>query len=201
VSTPSLPILNRVSEIRIANNSPNTIGAAHWKHEFLQKESIKKAITHLQDEDIVFIGDVDEIWNPHDILYYQNGEETEKLKLAVYVYYLNNLSDEHFWGPIVGRYGWIQNTCLNHLRTNAKKTKGEYGWHFTSMAAQLRKKLTDSYTEESYATPAVLAQLEDNIKKRKDFLGRDFKYKITEEGWPSYLKENKLKYQHLIYEG
>ncbi len=47
----------------LADTSPNVPknGPAHWKREFCQKESIKNAISDLKDEDIVFIGDVDEL--------------------------------------------------------------------------------------------------------------------------------------------
>src|SRR3990167_10889417 len=48
----------------LAENSPNTKGAEHWKTEFMQKESIKDCLTHLKDNDICFIGDVDEIVEP-----------------------------------------------------------------------------------------------------------------------------------------
>lgn len=185
------------TDIVLAVNSPNTQGAAHWTHEFLQKESIKYAISHLKDDDIVFIGDVDEIWDPNYLFKTYRG--VEKLKLRVYTYWLNNRSTEEFWGPIQGYYGDIKSRCLNHLRTQAPKTTYYAGWHFTSMggAVSLRKKLTDSYTQESYATPEVLANLEYNIEHQRDFLGRDFTYTLDETEWPDFLKRNREKYSHL----
>uniref|UniRef100_A0A6M3Y885 Putative glycosyltransferase n=1 Tax=viral metagenome TaxID=1070528 RepID=A0A6M3Y885_9ZZZZ len=179
------------SEWELANNSPNTQGASHWKWEFLQKERIKDALKGLDDDDIVFVGDCDEIYEP---VYTLAG--AHKLKLRVYAYYLNNRSDEEFWGTIVAPYRDIKNECLNHLRTNAEKTKTYQGWHFTSMY-DLKKKLTDQYTEESYATKEVLENAEKNKKELKDFLGRDFKYEVNEEDWPEYLKKNRKKYEHL----
>ncbi len=182
-------------EKQVAWASPNTGGAAHWTREFLQKESLKKAmeLCGVQDDDTVFIGDVDEIWSPAALrlvgLY--------KLKLKVYTYYLNNRSSETFYGPIRARYGDIKNLILNHVRTNAPRTEKYFGWHFTSMAISLAKKLTDSYTHESYATPGVMANLEYNIENSKDFLGRDFTYKLDESQWPQYLKDNRETYKHL----
>ncbi|MEK6884760.1 MAG: hypothetical protein AABY22_34330, partial [Nanoarchaeota archaeon] len=69
----------------LAERSPNTKGAEHWKREFMQKESIKDCFTHLKDDDIVFVGDCDEIWNRD----YINLDNTEirKLQLQVYSYY------------------------------------------------------------------------------------------------------------------
>lgn len=177
----------------LAWSSPNTAGPAHWTREFLQKESIKKAIIHLDDNDTVFIGDVDEIWHPSALKLFG----TYKLKLRVYTYYLNNWSSEEFWGPIKTNYGHMKGLCLNHLRTGAIRTKRYMGWHFTSMAFSLEKKLTDSYTQESYATPKVLQNLAYNIENSKDFLGRDFTYTIDEKNWPQYLKDNREIYKDL----
>ena len=181
-------------EIELAENSPNTKGAEHWKHEFLQKESIKKALTHLDDKDVVFVGDTDEVWS-QDAL---NLVGIHKLKLRVYTYYLNNKSSEVFWGTLKAPYSIIKDSCLNHLRTVADKTRDYYGWHFTSMY-DLRKKLDDQYTEESYNTDWVRENLAENIKNRKDFLGRDFKMEIDESQWPVYLQEHREKYEHLLW--
>ena|SRR3990167_5517065 len=122
----------------------------------------------------------------------------EKLKLRVYTYYLNNWSSEEFAGTLVGKWGEIKNECLNHLRSNTKWTQDYYGWHFTSMHHQLAKKLTDSYTEEDYAHPRVLNELQNNIENNRDFLGRNFTYKVDESQWPDYLKKNREKYLHLL---
>lgn len=183
----------------LANSSPNTIGAAHWKHEFLQKESIKKALTHLNDDDTVFIGDVDEIWNP-DFQHYKTTDRILKLKLKVYCYYLNNRSAEEFWGTIKGLYKNIKNECLNHLRSAKATTLGETGWHFTSMGGlqALKKKLDDSYTEESYWNEVTKAYLYDRYTNNRDFLGRNFTYVLDESGLPKYIKDNKKKYEHLF---
>lgn len=187
----------------LAISSPNTEygkGAEHWIREFCQKESIKNCLTHLQDDDIVFIGDCDEIWNPD---YFQSETkelitDISKLSLLVYTYYLNNRSSEQFFGTIVGKYKDIKAQCLNHLRSNSRKVHGYYGWHFTSLKDGLKQKLEYSYTPESYATEAVMQNLENNIAQNKDFLGRDFKYWIDESDWPQYLKNNKEKYNNLL---
>lgn len=186
--------------IPLAKESPNTVGADHWKREFAQKESIKDCLTDLQDDDLVFIGDCDEIWWPglpeNNKTYYG----TVKLKLRVYAYWLNNRSSEEFWGTILTRYKNIKDEVLNHVRTSPfiQYTSRPRGWHFTSLKDNLRQKLLDSYTEESYASPQVMENLDKNIAENKDFLGRNFKYRLDTADWPAYLKENADKYKHLI---
>jgi hypothetical protein len=185
-------------DIALAESSPNTKGAPHWKHEFLQKESIKYGLQDLKDDDIVFIGDVDEVWDPRHSRLLHAGEPV-KLNLLVYTYYLNNRSSEQFNGTLCGSWKYIKGECLNHLRSNAWKAALPMGWHFTSMGGPeaLKKKLTDSYTQESYATPEVLANLEYNIEHGRDFLGRNFSYTLDESDWPEFLKQNRDKYSHL----
>lgn len=184
-------------EIIQAETSPNTLGAKHWKREFLQKESIQKALIKykVQDEDTVFIGDVDELWQPVDPL------APMKLKLMVYAYYLNNRSTEEFWGTFVAKYKDIKGKCLNHLRTDPQyRTEEYYGWHFTSMGGvnEVRRKLDDSYTKESYNTYAVQAALPQRLKEGTDYLGRDFTFQVDDRDWPTYLTRNKAKYKHLL---
>src|SRR3990167_9017762 len=178
---------------KLAESSPNTKGAEHWKREFMQKESIKDALIGLEDDDIILIGDGDEIWSPKTL---DNWFAVSKLKLKVYSYWLNNRSSEQFWGTIIGTWSNIKDECLNELRQNAHfRTLTDMGWHFTSMGGyeEVKRKLSDSYTEESYWNPAVQAHLKENLAKNKDFLGRDFTYTIDESEWPQYLKGNREK--------
>lgn len=187
------------AEISLAESSPNTEGPAHWKHEFLQKESIKKALVanHVQDTDTVFIGDVDEIWNESALDW---CHAPFKYKMRVYGYYLNNESSEEFYGPIGAKYSQLKNECLNHLRTSAWKTAFYGGWHFTSMGGlkEVQRKLNDSYTEESYNTKNVQALLPQRHRIGTDYLGRNFTFKINESNWPQYLKHNRDKFKHML---
>ena len=188
---------------KLADSSSNVPknGPEHWRREFYQKESIKKVLTHLQDEDMCFIGDVDEIWNPEVLIDYTKND-IFKLRQKVYSYYLNNRSSESWAGTMVTKYKNIKSNCLNHLRT-ASKTKYAYvrngGWHFTSIGgiAEVRRKLNDSYTKDSYNTDEVQKKLEERFGK-KDYMGRNFKFWINESDLPKYILENKEKYKKLF---
>lgn len=183
-------------EITLAESSPNTVGAAHWVWEFLQKESLKKALYGLEDEDLVYMGDVDEIWDPtHEF------KGPEKLLLRVYALYLDNLSSEVFWGPLMAKYGDIKNQCLNHMRSDISLRGQEYaGWHFTSQGGfkEVQRKLNDSYTTESYNTHEVQKHLSKRVEKGVDYLGRPFKFRKDTRNWPTYLKDFSYNYKHLL---
>lgn len=200
----------------MAKNSPNTVGAEHWKREFVHKESIKKTLLHLDNEDIVYISDCDEIWNP--LTPREEFTKVYKLKQLVYAYYLNQRSDELWAGTFVGKYKNIKNECLNHLRSslqvqlnkpetwNVETHLPDGGWHFTSCGGleMVRRKLSSSYTQEDYWCDDVQASLEENFKAGKDWLDgwrgwqRNFKFWKDESDWPQYLKDNKDKYASLL---
>jgi hypothetical protein len=184
-------------EAEQARISPNTGGVPRWMHEFLQKESIQKAITHLQDEDMVFIGDVDEIW---DVRALENYEKLRKLKLRVYTYYLNLLSSEEFHGPIQAKYKDIKGQCLNHLRTGnpEKNTTEYYGWHFTNQGGldAVKQKVYDQYNPDVFGD-----QTYHNLEARFgqiDYIGRRFNFEVNESDWPPWLKEHRQHYQHML---
>ena len=180
----------------MARESPNTHGAEHWKREFVQKESIKKALTHLKDDDICFVGDADEVWDKRVLDYL--GVLPKKLRLDVFTYYLNNKSTEQFNGTLVAEYSTIKEGCLNHLRSDTSfYTPEVFGWHFTSMGGfdEFKRKLGDSYTEESYFTPQIQAELIIRYGV-SDFLGRGFGFYKSED-LPQYVLDNKQKFKHL----
>lgn len=183
-----------------AIKSPNTHGAKHWKREFYIKENIHKALKkfNVQDDDTLFIGDVDEIVDP--TVHYES-ETPVKARLRVYAYWLNNTSNEEFWGTLICQYKDIKDKCLNHVRSDTTLySKGGYlGWHFTSMGGleEVRRKLNDSYTTESYNTYEVQYLLPERLKQGKDYLGRQFAFTIDESNWPDYLKKNRDKFKYL----
>ena len=189
-------------EIEFARGSINTGGHARWMHEFLQKERIKKALTHLEDDDIVFVGDVDEIIEP--MFYEIPPDKLTKFKLRVYSYFLNLRSNEQFWGPICARYSEIKNECLNHLRNSHEKknTIAECGWHFTNQGGVeiIKKKVFDQYNPDVFGYATY-----DNLELRfgkVDYIGRaDIKFTEDESEWPQFLKDNREKYKHLLKTG
>lgn len=185
---------------KMALESPNTMGADHWKREFYIKESIQKALTkHAKPDDTLLIGDVDEMINP-EVQFI--SDKPVKAKLGVYAYWLDNRSNEEFWGTLITQYKDVQGKCLNHVRSDTKlNSKGKnLGWHFTSMGGEkaVRQKLDDQYTEESYNTQETKIMLEKRLKNGLDYLGRDFIFTKDESDWPEYLKTHKALFTNLI---
>lgn len=178
-------------------------GELHWLKEFYQKENIRRALLGLEDDDICFIGDLDEIWNP-DLDYSTiDNHSIYKLKQLVYVGYLNNKSNEPWAGTLLTKYKNIKDSCLNHLRTTSKTNymyTNNAGWHFSFMGGEDRIKLKiESYGHQEFNNDEVKSQVSKNLELGKDLLGRsEFYYTINESELPKYVIENKEKYKHLF---
>jgi beta-1,4-mannosyl-glycoprotein beta-1,4-N-acetylglucosaminyltransferase len=154
-----------------------------WLIEFYQKESIKKALEGvLQDDDICYVSDLDEIWN-YD-LKFKFGEGIHKPKIDnCYIEYLNLKTNENwtnFTGPIVTKYKNIKKQCLNHLRT-LRKMQNHYifhengGWHFNALGGADKK-------IEDFKHPIYHKSYMDQRKCGA---------RVEETGLPEYILKNK----------
>lgn len=162
--------------------------------EYNQREMMKECLAHLDDEDLILMGDCDEIPDVNKL------EIDEKARLRVYAYYLNNRSSEEFaLGTVFMEYGELKNKSLNDLRTSTPLSKDYAGHHFTNMGGidKLKYKI-ESYGHQEFNIPIVKDNLENQIKENKDYIGRDFKMWVSEEDWPPWLKENREKFAHLL---
>lgn len=187
----------------LADKSPGVPQDMHWwRREFIQKESMRYALTHLKDDDKVFIGDVDEIWNP--LIDYPNGRA--ELQQTVYTYYLNNKSSEHWTGTSLMLYKDIKTDTLDNLR--AYDTMRAYmkapvienaGWHFTNIGGvEFIKRKIQSYAHQEFNNEQFLSLVEQRVALNQDYLGRDFKLEVDESDWPEYLKTNRHLYTNLL---
>lgn len=170
--------------------SPNTgNGEDYWIREWYQKESLQKALTFCDDNDIVFISDVDEVWNTSLLSYAHHSDCVYKPKQLPYLYYLNQRTDEDWlgWtGTIFTCYKNIKNAFINHLRTDSMN---EYvviengGWHFNSIGGQEKKRL--AFQHPIYENDIEWKRREVNMRK-------------DEYDLPEYILNNKEKWKKYI---
>lgn len=171
---------------KLALSSPNTGDKEHyWVREFYQKESLQKALVGLNDSDIVFISDLDEVWNPKIEFTPEEGEVIKPKQLP-YLYFLDQRTDEdwHGWsGTICALYKTIKEGVINHLRTDSMT---DYtiihngGWHFNSIGG--RKIKQSSFAHPVYEYETEWSRREVNLRKDDTSL-------------PEYLLNNKDKYK------
>lgn len=166
-----------------------------------QKNNLKKGLLNAKDEDVIYFGDVDEIWKPKKI-----DDKKYNLKQLNYCYYLNNRSSEQWVGTIVSKYKNIKNGNLNYLRADHSFELNDGGWHFTNMGGidQILKKL-DAYDHQEFNNSFTKDNLKNRIENNKDYVGRQtdwngvpFSFWIDESELPNFILNNKNKYSHFF---
>lgn len=167
-------------------NSPNTnYGNSYWMREFYIKEAVRR-IMDFKDDDIIFISDIDEIWNP-ELTYTPKGTEVIKPRQLPYIYYLNQRTNEDWFGwtgTVCTLYKTIKDGIINHLRTDdlTKFTVLENGgWHFNALGGRERKQ--DAWCNPGYDT------FSNTVWERRE---KDMH--IDEVDLPKWLLDNKTKY-------
>jgi len=189
-----------------SKNVPLGPGNSHWTIEAFQKEALHLAIEGLENNDLVFISDVDEIWNPEAKIRLRD-ERVYIFKQIPYMYKLNNRSNEHWhnWtGTVLASYNQIRNSCINDMRTHGRIPRIRVlngGWHFSFQTDSLgiREKLV-SYGHQEINTPQVHADLESSLNDNKDIRGRGAKFRKSEKDLPPFLVANKSRFAHMFLE-
>lgn len=180
---------------------PNIETTNSFEIAAFQKENLKKGLVNSSDEDIIYFGDVDEIWKPKQV-----DDLVYNLKQINYCYYLNNRSSEQWVGTIVSKYKNIKLNNLNHLRATHTNELDDGGWHFTNMGGvdQILKKI-DAYDHQEFNNEFTKSKIRfrfennlDYVGRQVDWLGVPFSFEKDETQLPPFLRENKQKYIHLF---
>lgn len=192
-------------------DAPDAFQRAHF-----QKEYLKKGLKETKDEDIVFFGDVDEIWSsslleypPTSFVWFEEKNWKEfvfNLNQLNYCYSLNQRSSERWVGTIMGKWRFVKENTFTFWRANHEYEMQNGGWHFTNMGGleQVQRKL-ESYDHQEYNNDEIKQSLKARIENGQDYVGRNrdwqgksFEMWIDESELPCYILENREKYKHLF---
>jgi len=198
----------------VVNDSPANISTAH--REIFQKNSIIKALSHCNNNDVILISDVDEIPNPLKIQSAIKNIENYDLqvfKQNFYYYYLNNLIEEDYYGTKkwngtrICSLDIFKKLNVNNIRNSNNlglKIFEIYdgGWHFSFLGGKEKiiEKL-DAYAHQEYNIPEIRNNLEKNMDCfTHDLFFRKMKAKTVDidQSYPEYLIKNIEKYNHLL---
>lgn len=166
-----------------------------FKRAFYQKECLRKVLERMtpDDEDIIYYGDVDEIYKPQEI-----DDHVYKLRQLAYSYYLNNRSPEDWRGTIVTKWKNLKNGCLNDMRANPVNIREDGGWHFTNLGGlEAVKSKIEAYDHQEVNIPWVKEGLLQRMEANRDFLGRDFQFWVDDSDLPEYILNNQKRWEHL----
>ena len=192
---------NDIELMDIARNNSNVgAGEHYWVREFYIKESVRKILTDLKDDDIIFISDVDEFWNPKkfkELTDFTDNDLIRPTQQACYYYVNNFCSEERGWtGTTVCKYKMIKDGLINDIRTRSKTTYKEIadgGWHFGFLVGLGNKMAQRRHPEYDGWIDTFEYRAENNI----DYRGRNYSYWLCED-LPDYLINNKEKWKKLF---
>lgn len=178
-------------------------GETQWLREFYQHESVRRGmlLANLDDDDLCFVSDVDEIWNP-EINYKVDDFNVCKLRQEVRMAFLDLWSSEDWLGTYYTKYKNIKNSSANHFDT-VSKTKHVIvengGWHFTYQGGleKIKTKL-ENFGHQEYNNDHIKNLISTRLNNGEDVLGRPFSCTVNFDNLPKYIKENKDKYKRMF---
>lgn len=181
--------------------------SAPWILNDFQFSAISRALINCKLNDIILIGDIDEIPKAEKVIEGKSIIGRNKIfQQRISWYYLNYVlnSQRRWFGTHMIRYKdllkykspWI----AKHSRVDAVIKDG--GWHFTWIGSieDFQKKLSSTIHQELNTnesnTPEKIALA---IASGKDPFNIGMKFSISSTDFlPCYVKENKKKFKHLL---
>lgn len=178
-------------------------GETQWLREFYQHESVRRGMlmANLHDEDLCFVSDVDEIWNP-EVEYEKDDYSVRKLRQQVRMAFLNLWSSEDWLGTYYTKYKNIKNSSANHFDTLSRTRHiivENGGWHFTYQGGldKIKTKL-ENFGHQEYNNDEVKNLIATRLNRGEDVLGRPFSCIIDSDSLPKYIKNNRQKYNNMF---
>ena len=189
--------------IKVLEFPPN--GGDPWKNENFQRDAIMQGLYDASDDDIVYIGDLDEIPRKEAISYYDPRMGIAGLNMDKYSCYLNLLEGIQIWNvPRLCTYGILKETTPNKLRNAGPNFIINYaGWHMSFMGGldKMREKLF-AYAHTESLNSNLLDNLEYKYEHGQSLWGDDFwKFVKINSTFPKYLQENQHEFKHLLSDG
>jgi len=184
-----------------------------WRMENAQRNAIATGLIHAHNDDLILVGDVDEIPTREFMAYLRaNGrtlKEPTSLRQQLHFYYLNcqAMDDHAVWkGTVVAKRGRFPEHGKHYpqdMRNGLQTYPGfvNAGWHFSYLgnAETIRTKL-GSFAHTEYQTEEYMniAKINARINGYRDPFG-NAKLKIMPlDAYPDYFIKLAKAYPHLI---
>ena len=203
--TDELELQKVYSYIENQTNRFNRHNQPDYGRDFYQKESIRRALSHCSDDDIIMFSDADEIPNPEILKNLKDlslKDTLYSLNQPMFCYFFNMLKQSDWYGTKLGLYKNIKNLSLNELRGDESLTVKlpNGGWHFSFLgdAETVRTKIT-SYSARDLVNQHVYDSVDANIENGIDVF---FRSKLTQvpldNTYPQHLLNNLDNYRQFI---
>lgn len=181
-----------------------------YGRDSFEKESLYRAMSFARLDDIVILGDCDEIPKASvlkEIINNFDDKEIYHCQHNMYYYFLNLRKNEDWFGAMAMTYQTFKNNSFCEMRQNKQGVfVDNAGWHFTYMGGReaVRNKI-ESFGEQSLNLDWVKNGLENSInnaiERGRDLYNRPCKFwveDISYETHPKYLVEHQDQFSEYI---
>ena len=194
----------------VVDDFPDDVGS-RWDREHWQRNAVARALGGLPDDDIVLIGDADEIPSASAVGRIGAVAHRVVLRLVLYYYYLNCRSSVPWYGTVASP---VRDLTFPQLLRDARHSYVVYeggreaGWHFSYLggAEAVRAKIgAFSHVEYDDEAFKALPQLTERIAEARDIFERpayenSFVVDPIDEHLPVYVRSRALELGNLIRE-
>jgi beta-1,4-mannosyl-glycoprotein beta-1,4-N-acetylglucosaminyltransferase len=183
-----------------------------WDREIFQRNSSTNILKdYAENCDLILTSDADEIPSTEILEYIDDWYDENQLfhlQQKMFVYYLNNYSNDHWFGTRACSYGYLKNKTIDDIRQHTEdedKLIGSIitnaGWHFTYLGGEDQIKIKiNSFSHQEHNTEYVRHNIKKSIDLNVDVFGRNSSYKVVEidDTYPKYILDNFEKYSYLV---
>ena len=182
------PWLHKIRHV-VLEHWPEPTGDVYqdaWARERHQRDAAMIALHDCQPNDIVIIGDADEIASPQAVANYTVTDGVVRLKQRLFYYYLNCENKEGWDWQKIAPYSMVKERTPCGVRYppagNVPLVENG-GWHFSFLgdAEHVKQKIRD-YSHQEYNRPEILADVDAAVREGRDVFGRDLKYQFVDIG-------------------
>jgi len=171
-----------------------------WSIERHQRDALMKGLTDCRDEDIIIIGDADEIPRASKITSYDPTQGIMALLQRLYYYKINCQSTGMFWDWCkMVTYGELKTKSPCQVRytpfTDRSKLISEAGWHFSYIAnieGIIEKIGASAHQEYNLPEWKDKSKVEQRVREGRDIFDRPLEYAFVEvdDSYPKFMLDN-----------
>lgn len=167
-----------------------------WARERYQRDACMIALEDANPNDVVIIGDADEIPAPAAVAGYKPADGIVRLKQRMFYYYLNCENKEGWDWQKIAPYNLVRQLTPCGIRyppAGDLPLVENAGWHFSFCGdnEHIAQKIRD-YSHREYDTAEVHARIDEARERGIDLFGRDLQYElvITDATFPVCVQEH-----------
>lgn len=184
--------------IIISTDFPDTCETS-WDREYFQRNEIKNFLdmVSVDEDDLIIISDVDEIWNYKTVLNLKYKYIPVKLDVKQYFWNFNWRVPDHCnqgSRPVVCKKSHILSRTAQELRSMNLPIISNGGWHFSFFGEKEKVKIkiesfahTEYDLDEYKSYESILYRIKNGIDPFDRF---PLKYEKIDETYPEYIRNN-----------